>query len=593
MIVRTVVVVSPQARASYLALYSLGRRALSSYTPSRSSYNRSDFSGQGYSSTYETDQPTRGPLGGTSSVGSPHITPKALRQHLDQFVVDQDRAKVVLSVAVHEHYLRIQELQRQRDEQARLEAQAQRRASAARHPVEDEFPGQQPTVELYGHDERQSYSEAPAYGPTSSTSFESESLDAGQHQLQIEKSNVLILGPTGVGKTLMCKTLAKTLGIPISMSDCTTFTQAGYIGDDVEQCVARLFSASGYNLEATEQGIIVLDEIDKIAGAKISYGKDVGGEGVQQALLKIIEGTTVQVQAKPERSSGRPGGASGRGSPVDMFQSLTPPGGAKGEVFNIRTDNILFICTGAFSNLHKIILDRKSMGSMGFGASIRSSNAHAAADGVMLTGAEAAAFKKDAPFFVPQDTEPPNPFAARHPKREERVNVLDHVQPADLQKYGMIPELIGRIPTVCAVSALDEEALVRVLTEPKDSLVRQEEHKSHLRNIELRFTSGALREIARKASKMGTGARGLRHVVDQLLLQAKYETPGSTVKHILITRDVALLKRAPLYFPRGQAAAFHAALTLDEEAWEAHLRSSEDPSIGSFEEYRKVGAAGF
>lgn len=326
----------------------------------------------------------------------------------------------------------------------------------------------------------------------------------------------------------MCKTLAKTLGLPISMSDCTTFTQAGYIGDDVEQCVARLFSASNYDIEATEHGIIVLDEIDKIAGAKISYGKDVGGEGVQQALLKIIEGTTVQVQAKPERSASRPGGASGRGTPLDNSQG-PQPGPGKGEVFNIRTDNILFICTGAFSNLHKIILDRKSMGSMGFGASIRTSNAHAAADGVMLTGAEAASFKKDSPFFIPPEAEAPNPFGVRQTHREEKVNVLDHVQPADLQKYGMIPELIGRIPTVCAVSALDEEALVRVLTEPKDSLVRQEEHKSFLRNVELRFTSGALREIARKASKMGTGARGLRHVVDQLLLQAKYETPGKLI----------------------------------------------------------------
>lgn len=528
-------------------------------------------------------------------MGGNHITPKVLREHLDQFVVDQDRAKVVLSVAVHEHYLRIQEIQRRKDEVARLEERAQRRASAFRHPVEDEFPGQQPTVELYNHGEPP-YSDTPSYGTPPFAREPEPILDTTEHQLQIEKSNVLILGPTGVGKTLMCKTLAKTLGIPISMSDCTTFTQAGYIGDDVEQCVARLFSASNYDLEATEQGIIVLDEIDKIAGAKISYGKDVGGEGVQQALLKIIEGTTVQVQAKPERSASKPGGASGRGNPLDGSGGPTMPGGGKGEVYNIRTDNILFICTGAFSNLHKIVLDRKSMGSMGFGASIRTSNAHAAADGVMLTGAEAAAFKKDSPFFVPPEIEPPNPFGVRRPERVEKVNVLDHVQPADLQKYGMIPELIGRIPTVCAVSALDEEALVRVLTEPKDSLVRQEEHKSFLRNIELRFSSGALREIARKASKMGTGARGLRHVVDQLLLQAKYETPGSTVKHILVTQDVALLRRAPLYFHRGQSAAFQATLAQEEDKYEEELRSKEDPTIGpvsSFEEYRKVGAAGF
>jgi len=406
---------------------------------------------------------------------------------------------------------------------------------------------------------------------------------------------VLILGPTGVGKTLMCKTLAKTLGIPISMSDCTTFTQAGYIGDDVEQCVSRLFSASGYDLEATEQGIIVLDEIDKIAGARISYGKDVGGEGVQQALLKIIEGTTVQIQAKPERTSSRPGGVAGRGSPADMFQSPTPPGGVKGEVFNICTDNILFICTGAFSSLHKIILDRKSMGGMGFGASIRASNAHAAADGVMLTKAEAAAFKEDAPFFVAQDPEPSNSFGTRHAKQADKVNVLDHVQPADLQKYGMIPELIGRIPTVCAVSALDEEALVRVLTEPKDSLVRQEEYKFFLRNIELRFTTGALHEIARKASTMSTGARGLRHIVDQLLLQAKYETPGSIVKHILVTQDVARLKRAPLYFHRGHSAAFYAAYAQEEGQWKQQVHKGKDGSsmtVGSFEEYRNAGAAG-
>ncbi|EOA86003.1 uncharacterized protein SETTUDRAFT_177471 [Exserohilum turcica Et28A] len=590
---------STTARASYLALYSISRRArlVLAAPPSRPSsrFSRSDFSGQGYSSLYEPDQPTRGPLGSASSVGAGIITPKALRQHLDHFVVDQDRAKVVLSVAVHEHHLRIQELKRQQHEHARLEAQAQRRASVFRHPVEDEFPGQQPTVELHGHADAPSFAEAPAYRPTSDSPPDADALlDTSEHALQIEKSNVLILGPTGVGKTLMCKTLAKTLGLPISMSDCTTFTQAGYIGDDVESCVARLFSAANYDIEATEHGIIVLDEIDKIAGSKISYGKDVGGEGVQQALLKIIEGTTVQVQAKPEKSANRPGGLHGTGR-MDTPQP-PGPGSNKGEVFNIRTDNILFICTGAFSNLHKIILDRKSKSSMGFGASIRSSNAHAAADGVMLRGAEAESFKKDSPFFVPPKTETPNPFGVRRVEKEERVNVLDHVQPEDLQKFGMIPELIGRIPTVCAVAALDEDALVRVLTEPKDSLIRQEEHKSYLRNIELRFTTGALREIARKASKMGTGARGLRHIVDQLLLQAKYETPGSSVKHILVTQDVALLKRAPLYFHRGQSAAFEAAHAQEEENWEEELRRHEDPSIAhvsNFQEYRKAGAAGF
>ncbi|KZM20828.1 ATP-binding protein [Ascochyta rabiei] len=594
------VVVSPQARASHLALCTIGRRALHTRGPAQSAYRRSDFSGQGFSNLYETDQPTRGPLGGTSNVGASLVTPKALRQHLDQFVVDQDRAKVVLSVAIHEHHLRIQELQRQRDEQARLEAQAQRRAAAFRHPVQDDFPGQQAAVHAYDPAHSPSYSD-PSYTSSSLAPAEAgPSLETDAEPLQIDKSNVLILGPTGVGKTLMCKTLAKTLGIPISMSDCTTFTQAGYIGDDVEQCVSRLFSTAGHDIEATEHGIIVLDEIDKIASAKMSHGKDVGGEGVQQALLKIIEGTTVQVRAKPEKSAGKGSGStSGYSSNTPLDNPRSPlsggsPGGGKDEVFNIRTDNILFICTGAFANLHKTILDRKSMGGIGFGASIRSSSSEASAEGVMLRGEEAARFKKDAPFFVPP--EKPNPFGGvRQKKPEERVNVLDHVQPADLQKYGMIPELIGRVPTVCAVSALDEEALVRVLTEPKNSLLSQEQHKFYLRNIELRFTNGALREIARKASKMGTGARGLRHVVDQLLLQAKYETPGSSVKHILVTQDVALLKTAPLYFHRGQSSAFQAALTQEEEKWDEELRSKEDSSVGhvhTFEEYRKAGAAG-
>lgn len=595
--------VSPRllrASSPYLVLTSIAsRRTFSASTIRQSQYDRSDFTGQGFSSFYEPDQPTRGPLGGTSNVGESSITPKLLKKHLDQFVVDQDRAKVVLSVAVHEHYLRIQELQRWKDEQTRLDAQAQRRASAFRHPVEDEFPGQQPTVELYPNNEHTLHHESSMYTPPRSGDLKPAEifLNAGKEQPQIDKSNVLILGPSGVGKTLMCKTLAKTLGLPISMSDCTTFTQAGYVGDDVESCVARLFSASNYDIEATEHGIIVLDEIDKIAGAKVSYGKDVGGEGVQQALLKIIEGTTVQVQAKPERSSSRPGSASGRSSPMDGSQNPTMPGGGgKGEVYNIRTENILFICTGAFSNLHKIVLDRKAKGSMGFGATIRASNAHAAADGVMLSGNEAKMFKDETPFFLNFDAETSDHKTHQDKNQPEKVNILDHVQPADLQKYGMIPELIGRIPTVCAVSALNEEALVRVLTEPKGSLVEQEEHKAFLKNMELRFTSGALQEIARKASKMGTGARGLRHVVEQLLLQAKYETPGSTVKHILVTRDAALLKRAPMYFHRGQSNAFQAALDQDEDKWWEEVRSKEDLSsdtdghVGSFEEYRKAGA---
>jgi len=349
----------------------------------------------------------------------------------------------------------------------------------------------------------------------------------------------MLLGPSGVGKTLMAKTLARVLDVPFSMSDCTPFTQAGYIGEDAEVCVQRLLATANYDVAAAESGIICLDEIDKIATAKVAHGKDVSGEGVQQALLKIIEGTTLQIQAKPERGgSGRspgshPGSASGFSSsnPLDSQRgsgagSSGPPGG-KGEVFNVRTDNILFICTGAFVGLHKMILDRISKGSMGFGAPVRAANPETGVHDTMMKG-EDELFKKHLPFYVSAEPEgPPNPFAPSPAKKKQLMfNTLDLIEPSDLQKYGMIPELVGRIPISCALSALDEEALVRVLTEPRNSLLKQYEQLFHLSSIELRFTNAALREVAKSASGMGTGARGLRTVLERLLGECMFETPG-------------------------------------------------------------------
>jgi len=356
--------------------------------------------------------------------------------------------------------------------------------------------------------------------------------------LQFEKSNVLMLGPTGVGKTLIAKTLARVLDVPFSMSDCTPFTQSGYIGEDAESCVQRLLAAANYDVEAAERGIIVLDEIDKIAGVKMAHGKDVGGEGVQQSLLKIIEGTTLQLQAKAERggSSKAPGisGSSGYPSnnPLDGTRSPssgagpTSPGG-KSEVFNVRTDNILFICTGAFVGLEKIVMNRKAKGGLGFGARIRGVGSESGKHDTVLSHEDVAAFRKDLPMYVPNETEAPTAYGMRQPRhREEEYNVLYYVEPADLQKYGMIPELVGRIAKTCAVSALDEEALVRVLTEPKNSLIRQEAALFLADNIEIRFTSGSLREIAKRANAMGTGARGLKAVIERLLLDSKFDAPG-------------------------------------------------------------------
>lgn len=392
--------------------------------------------------------------------------------------------------------------------------------SAEKHTITDEYPGQQQTIPLHppSPSPSQNLGAPPIFDPT---------------PLTLEKTNILLLGPSGSGKTLMAKTLARVLSVPFSMSDCTPFTQAGYIGEDAEVCVQRLLAASNYDVSRAEQGIICLDEVDKIATAKVSHGKDVGGEGVQQALLKIIEGTTIQVQAKQERSAPSRPATSGphtsypTNSPLSggtmggsSSSSSTSSGPAKGEIYNVRTDNILFIFTGAFVGLQKIILDRISKGSIGFGSPLRSSSSASNPSNPLSLNAgseERLLFEKHLPFFTPSDPALPAPTS---------YNPLDLLQPSDLQTYGLIPELVGRIPVSTALAALDEEALVRVLTEPRNSLIRQYEQLFQLSGVELRFTSAALREVARSANGMGTGARGLRTCVERLLGEAMFEAPG-------------------------------------------------------------------
>ena len=342
----------------------------------------------------------------------------------------------------------------------------------------------------------------------------------------------------------MAKTLARVLDVPFSMSDCTPFTQAGYIGEDAQVCVERLLAAANYDVSAAEHGIICLDEIDKIASVKTAHGRDVGGEGVQQALLKIIEGTTLHITAKQEKSSSRPATPTAdphntTGSPIynGRFASSSPsastPGGSstttassppsssKTDTYTVRTDDILFIFTGAFNGLSKLVLNRLAKGSIGFGSPIRASQSPNGQSDALVSAEpgseESKLFEKHLPFFTPQ--EPTN-------DRPVQYNPLDLVEPKDLQTYGMIPELVGRIPVSCALSALDEEALVRVLTEPRNSLLRQYEQLFQLSGIEIRFTSGALREVARSTLGMGTGARGLRTVVERLLGEAMFEAPG-------------------------------------------------------------------
>lgn len=334
----------------------------------------------------------------------------------------------------------------------------------------------------------------------------------------------------------MAKTLARVLAVPFSMSDCTPFTQAGYIGEDSEVCVQRLLAAANYDVAQAERGIICLDEIDKISTAKVSHGKDVGGEGVQQALLKIIEGTTLQIQAKQEKSSSKSPGSSSSNystnsplsggilspSSTNSGPGNTTSGPSKPEIYNVRTDNILFIFTGAFVGLQKLVLNRIAKGSMGFGSIIRSfpSSSSNADNNVVFRpeSEESRLFEKHLPFFATASSDQ-GPLT--------QLNPLDLVEPTDLQSYGLIPELVGRIPVSAALSALDEDALVRVLTEPRNSLMKQYEQSFQLMGIEMRFTRGALREVAKTSLGMGTGARGLRTCCERLLMDTMYEAPGA------------------------------------------------------------------
>lgn len=621
---------SPRATLTCLGLTALRtRRHLSSALPLRSSdsYIRSDFTNQPWTGLYEPGRPTEGPLGGASDIGAPRITPAILKQHLDQYVVGQERAKKTLATAVYNHYQRIQELQRRDEEEQEQEAAEERRRTHQRHPVEgregewkrgiavpsltkdfaeDDFPGQQQTTVYTHHDSRSSQQQRTSQQDASTAPAPLQD----NSPLTVEKSNVLLLGPSGVGKTLMAKTLARVLEVPFSMSDCTPFTQAGYIGEDADVCVQRLLAAANYDVTRAERGIIVLDEIDKIATAKVSQGKDVSGEGVQQALLKIIEGTTLQIQAKQERNatSERSRGQYPTNSPLSgghINQSQT--GGQKGDTYNVRTDNILFLCAGAFNGLHKVILDRVSKGSMGFGATVRAANnfdSSASHHETIMEG-EDELFEKYLPYYTSPTS---NDHDSSASKQKRTYNTLDLVEPQDLQKYGLIPELVGRIPISCALSSLDVQSLVKVLTEPRNSLLKQYQQLFSLSSIEIRFTTAALHAIASTALKMGTGARGLRTVMERLLADAMFESPGSSNKYVLINEDVADRKAGAIYYGRGQQEDFYNRITSEEDVWEerkraedgnetefeARARMNAKNPARTFEEYReKATAAGF